>query len=306
MKNKLFQINTIYINTCDFDQTANFLICKLGFIINGCQIHKKGHRQLDLTDSDSSLFFQINEVINFENVPKIQIGLSLIEDTDLSEILPLLEKEGCVIEGISKMNNHLNTEYYALSVDPSLPEFVIKVNEVDFDEYFEKMYNPDPHLSMSETLIDMIMAYECTPIISAELLDIGFRVADIHRSAEFLGKLGFSFKIEEHNCNQFVRATEGLLYLVQDDTAGSRAGVELVIFSIDTSIHSEFDGSVFTNYDIPIPSFRYLSNSGFKFNNEVFNSEGETISNVGYTTDINGITWEMRSWTKVEEFEAVA
>ena len=306
MKKKLFHINTIYINTCDFDNTANFLICKLGFIIHGCQIHKKGHRQLDLSDSDCNLFFQINEVINSENVPKIQIGLSLIEDTDLSEILSLLEKEGCVIERISKMNNHLDTEYYALSVDPSLPEFVIKVNEVDFDGYFEKLYSEDPHSYMSETLIEMLMAYDCTPIISAEMLDIGFRVADIHRSAEFLGKLGFSFKTEDHSSDQFVRDTEGLFYLVQDDTVGSKSGSQLVIFSIDTGIHSEFDGSVFTNYEIPIPSFRYLSNNGFKFNNEVFNSEGETISSVGYTTDINGITWEMRSWTKIEEFEAVA
>lgn len=298
-------ISRIFINTTQINETIHYLIYKLGF----SKIHKRvlfnGKIQVTLNFFNDDTPIVITEIGVNENVPSIQFGLDYPFGYNTEDIILYLKSKGFLIKDLNKSTSYLGINCHTVMIDPSLPEFIIPNIEMDIDDYLQNLGNSNI-LSYEEFLeLDKFDSSVVSPIIFAELLDLRILVNDLDKAVESLRILGFHFEVKTYDGLYFANSSNTLFELWQDNSIDKTFASQNIVFVLDAGIHFEYDGRVFANNEIPSPSFKYLKDNDFHFINEVFNSKGETISNLAYVKDVNNLIWEIRSWIKQEDYQFV-
>lgn len=298
-------ISKIYINTSHIDETTEYFNKSLGF----SKIHKRilpnGKKQVELETFDGENCFLITEISVNDIVPTIQFGLNYLLDSSTQDVIQFLKNNGSIVKKLSCSNGYLGINCYVVTIDSSIPDFIIPDFDRDLENYLEALSSSNQKSYAEYLELEEFLSSPVEPSIVAELLDLKIYVSNLNKVIKPLKLLGFDFVTKEYNGLNFARSTNCLFELWEDKALDNLFSTEKAVFVIDAGVHFEYDGTVFTSNAFPIPSFEYLKEKNFNFINNVFNSKGETISNIALVKDVNDIALEIRSWVKQEEGQTI-
>lgn len=298
-------IKNIFINTSKIEETTEYLIKNLGFSKVDKRVLLNGKNQLTLNFLDNNTPIIITEISANENIPAIQFGLDYPTDCKTVDLIKYFNSNGCIVKKLDSANGYLGINCIVVTVDSSIPDFIIPDFDEDLNDYFEGLSSFN-QMSYAEYLeFEAFRQDTVNPTIIAEFLDLKVHVVNLKNAIESLDLLGFNFVEKEYNGLKIANSSSCLFELVEDETLDFFFSPDNVVFVIEAGIHFEYDGRIFTSNEIPSPSFKYLKDNDFNFINEVFNSNGETISNLAYVKDVNNLIWEIRSWIKQEDYQFV-
>lgn len=298
-------ISKIFINTFHIDETISYFINSLGFSKISKRVLTNGKLQFELKTVDGAASFIITEILDNDNVPTIQFGLNYLLDSNIQDVIQYLKNKGRIVKKLSSSDGYLGINCYVVTIDSSIPDFIIPDFDRDLEDYFEALSSSNQKSYAEYLEFEEFMSSQVEPSLVAELLDLKIYVRNLNKVIESLELLGFDFVAKKYNSLNFAKSTNCLFELLEDKTIDDIFSSEKAVFVIDAGVHFEFDGKVYTSNEIPIPSFNYLKEKNFNFINNVFNSKGETISNVAFVKDVNNIILEIRSWIKQEEAQTI-
>lgn len=298
-------ISKIFINTSHIDETTAYFIKSLGFSKINKRVLTNGKKQFELKTLDGEFCFLITEISVNDKVPTIQFGLNYLLDSSIQGVIHFLKSKGCIVKKLSSTNGYLGINCYVVTIDSSIPDFIIPDFDRDFENHLEALSSSNQKSYTEYLELEEFISSPVEPSIVAELLDLKIYVSNLNNVIKPLELLGFDFVTKEYNGLNFARSTNCLFELWEDKALDNLFSTEKAVFVIDAGVHFEYDGTVFTSNAIPIPSFKYLKEKNFIFINNVFNSKGETISNIALVKDVNDIVLEIKSWVKQEEAQTI-